>query len=194
MKRIISYFLVLTLMVALSACSGQKSNDSKKDEAQFSAEVLDKNLDKVRVFESDGFSIRPPMGWKEQEVEALNGIPAFIDSSQQKFAPNIVFSIDQYTGSLDEYLEISISVIEKENADKNLKILSQEEVTTNKGLSGMKLVMKTHQYGLDLQQTFYIFEMDETNKFIITCSDLADRSEITNDLFEMSVSTFEFIK
>lgn len=175
---------MLSLVFVFVACGS--NTDDTKNSGDSTSQLLGERV----TFEDGGFSIQPPKNWDMKDI----GIKydAFLDSTRTDFYANIDFIQENYSGSLDDYVDANI-VTMKRTID-NFKIVKQSYFTTLSGLKGTKLIATNKQLSLQLQQMFYIFELDKDTKIVITCSDLQTKADTTDAIFEESASTFKVDK
>lgn len=136
--------------------------------------------------EQGGFSYIPPEGWKVMEFP---GLKYKISCGQRanEFAPNINVVDEAFGGALDDYVDASVTNMEK--LFKNLRIVSREPFSPEGGLSSVKLITENEQFGRPLRQTFFFF--DKGNKmYVVTCSALGEGGEELDDLFDAAMKTF----
>jgi hypothetical protein len=185
MKKFLGTLLMLAMVFAFAAC-GSNATDDNQNNGNSTSELLTERY----AFEEGGFSIQPPKDWEAKDIGQK--YIAFMDMSHTDFSPNINFVVEEYDGSLKDYVTANIASLKK--ALDSLKIVNQSDFTTLSGQKGTKLVVTDEQLDLKLQQTFYIFELSKSKKIVIACTNLAEKKSDTDALFEESVSTFKVDK
>jgi hypothetical protein len=161
--------LVLSLSLILS-CAGEK----KQDESD-------------RLIEKEGgFSYVPPRGW---EIVEFPGLKYRISRGTivSEFAPNINVVDEQYSGTLDSYVDGNIDAMSGVFEDFNL--INREPFSTDEGLQSVMLIVENVQMQRNLRQYFYFFE-DNDRKYVVTCTSLASNYEEVDSLFDKSIRSF----
>ena len=185
MKKFLGILLMLAMMFVFAAC-GSNATDDSQNNGDSTSELLAERY----AFEDGGFSIQPPKDWETKDIGTK--YIAFLGPTENDFTQTINFVTEEYSGSLETYVEASITTLKKALTD--MKIVKQSEFTTLSGQTGTKLIITDKQINKKLQQTFYIFELGSDNKIIITCTSLAADGADTDELYDESASTFKVDK
>jgi hypothetical protein len=135
-----------------------------------------------------GFSFIPPAGWKMVESSSLDYMVA-VGPEVDGFAANLTVVDEPFEGSLDEYVSSAIEGLGQ--YFESFEVLSQDEFKLEEDLPGVRIVAENVQSGLVLRQRFYLFDAG-TNKFVVTCTRLADAAAELDTACDASVRTFRF--
>lgn len=133
-----------------------------------------------------GFSYDPPAGWTVSEMPGMKYRIA-VGPVQQEFASNINVVDEAFAGSLADYVDANVSMIEKVLASP--RILKRDDFQTADLSSASRVVIEDEQQGRALRQTFYFFDGGR-RKYVATCSTLADGADALDATFEASMKTF----
>ncbi|MCL2138924.1 MAG: hypothetical protein FWH41_05275 [Treponema sp.] len=145
-----------------------------------------------RHFEYAGnFSICPPSNWIVQEVPGYK-YKFFFGPETNGFTPNINVMDENYSGTLSEYVDLSI---------ENFKVVFPDAISTTKeyfetasGLIGFKFITAYTFNTIKLTVAQYCFSNLDL-KIIVTCA--APGSSLGNyfnNIYDQSVRTFQLIK
>jgi hypothetical protein len=137
---------------------------------------------------SGKFAFDSPPGWTKQPFGGLKH-DVVMGPAANGFTPNINIVEERFRGSIDAYVQGSIDSMNR--MLQNAQILAQSEFTTTDGLEGRRMTIENDQFGHRLRQTFYFFEQG-SQKFVVTCSALAEGGEELDPVFETSMKTFHF--
>ncbi len=138
-----------------------------------------------------GFSVVPPKSWQVTD-NSLSEYKVFMGPRENNFTANVNFVKEVYDGSLDDYVDLSIEVLEYYIS--NIEIIYRNPFVTLKNLEGQKVIAITEQLGYQLRQSFYFFPGKNGIKIVATCTALADSGEKYDEIFDNSMKTFEWIK
>ena len=139
------------------------------------------------------FSYVPPERWVLREVPGHKYKVAF-GQPNNGFAPNINVVEEHAPVTLDDYVAGNLRVMPQmfENMGINhFSVLSQAEFTTDFNERGIRVVTESEMNGKKTRQTFYFFDGKNGNKFVVTCSVLAEVGESYDKLFDTSMKTFK---
>ena len=133
-----------------------------------------------------GFSYIPPTGWVIVEFPGST-FKITHGAAANNFAPNINFVDEAYSGSLDSYVDASVSSITQTFPDAI--VLGLEELTTNNGQRCLKVSIENTQSGIKLFQVSYFFDAG-AKKIVAIYSRLADSGQENDVLADQSMKTF----
>jgi len=159
-----------------------------------SVDIANASGNKERYIEKKGnFSITIPEKWeifilKEYKYKLLKQ-----SEVNNSYTPLINFADEAFEGSIDEYTEYFMEELEKLLVE-NIEYLFFSEIKTSNGLNGKLIVITTFQQEMLLQLNYFIFQKNENEYLIITCSSLANESAKYIELFVNTVRTLEWIK
>jgi hypothetical protein len=146
---------------------------------------------KRHVEATGGYSFCPPKDWEIKEMPGLKYKLAF-GKAAGGFAPNVNVVDEAFDGSVDEYVKTSLETVSK--VFKGFKKLGQSNFKSDSGVKGIRLQTESEQGALRLRQTFFFFEGKGKNKFVVTCSALAENGQKLDSVFEDSMKTFALEK
>ena len=135
---------------------------------------------------ADGFSYDPPATWNVAEFPGLKNRVSY-GPSQGGFAPNINVVVEAFSGSLAEYVDASFQTAE--NTLEEFNILEHEDLQTEDGQPGVRVIAVKMQQGALLRQTFYFFG-EGGQKYVATCTARAEGGEALDVVFAKSMKTF----
>ena len=132
------------------------------------------------------FSICPPLNWLIMEYPGLK-YRIFITEQLSGFSPNMNFVDEKYTGSMSQYIELSLANLKVVFPD--ILLIRNETFTANNGTRGAKLTVNNESFGYFLRLFIYIFPYGGT-MYVITCS-VTDNAYLQFEpLFDESAKTF----
>jgi hypothetical protein len=144
-----------------------------------------------RYFEEEGnFSICPPRDWGVVNFPGLK-YKVIYSNAINGFSPNIGIIDEEYSGSLTDYMKLSVENFKKIFPDA--EILKNENFRTNNRTNGKKLVFISANSGRMLRQYQYIFE-NKNIKICITGTVPNSEGNKFEGIFDECAKTFEFIK
>lgn len=193
------YFLVILLLVSLLSCGVFQITPPTPTPTATPTITLTATLTATltqtpnqvelgqRYIESaGGFSYIPPTGWEIVEFPGMKYKIAH-GVATGNFAPNLNFVDEAYSGSLDSYVDASVSSITQVVPDAT--IVNLEGITTNDGQRCLKVIIEDTQSGIKLNQVFYFLDAG-TRKFVATYSRLANSGQENDVLVDQSMKTF----
>ena len=133
-----------------------------------------------------GFSYIPPTGWVIVEFPGSTYKIAH-GAAANNFAPNINFVDEAYNGSLDSYVDASVSSLTQTFPDAT--ILGLEELTTDNGQRCLKVSIDNTQSGIKLLQVSYFFDAG-AKKIVAIYSRLAESGQENDVLVDQSMKSF----
>jgi hypothetical protein len=142
-----------------------------------------------RYFEREGgFSYQPPRGWRIANIPGIKYKFAF-GPPQDGFAPNMNFVDEAHSGSLQNYVDANLKVMQ---SIKGFEKINQTTFRTEAGKTAIKLTTQAEQNGKMVRQIYYFFEASRDKKLVVTGSAPARGKEELDRIFDESVSTLIF--
>ncbi|UCC79225.1 MAG: hypothetical protein JSW64_13255 [Candidatus Zixiibacteriota bacterium] len=146
-----------------------------------------KSNDPNRHYEEEGgFSFVPPEGWEMSEYPGMK-YKIFRGPMENRFAPNINVVNEKYDGSLEAYVDANIETMR--NFIDGFNLVGEEQFAAYNGARIIKLTVDGEHFQRSLRQYFYFFG-GGGEKYIVTCSALAENAENYEPLFDTSAKTF----
>lgn len=104
-----------------------------------------------------GLILALPAGWRVADAPAAMKLdyPIAVTTPYKGSTPNLVVTDEAFTGTPDEYADVSVRNIGKLIPDS--KLISKAAFKTRGGVTGTKLVMRNTMQGAPLRQVFYLF-------------------------------------
>ena len=138
------------------------------------------------------FSFVPPENWVMREMPGFKYQFAFAPPDNN-FNPNINFVDQEAAVNLDDYVAGNIQALHNmaRTEGRSLKIISQQEFTTDFKRRGARLVTETAYNDVPVRQTFYFFEGKGSNKFVITCTVPSTSTKPYDQICDSSIRTFK---
>lgn len=133
-----------------------------------------------------GFSYVPPEGWEIAEPSSATAYKVARSQAGEGFAANITLVDEAFTGSLEEY--VSLSIDNMGAFFEGLQELGRDTFELDEGSPGVRVATENVQSGLALHQVFYFFDLG-AKKLVITCSRLAGSGEEVDVMCDASVRT-----
>lgn len=188
MKRTLLTFSSSLILAAIAAPTIAININNSSLSHPESYQILASNSSLERHYEQSGnFSFVPPSGWQLGDLPGMKYKVAFGTFSDD-FTPNINVIDEVYDGSLDNYVELNLGVMQRVSPE--FKLISQQEFVNNTGAKAVKLVTDNSLFGRQLRQTFYLFESGQT-KYVATCTRLIGSKQAAVDTqCEESMRTF----
>jgi hypothetical protein len=116
--------------------------------------------DPNRHYEPEGgFSYIPPEGWEIAEPSAATAYKIARSQSGDTFAANLTLIDEAFTGSLEEY--VSLSMDNMVHFFEGLQELGRETFPLEGGDAGIRVATENVQSGLALHQIFYFFDLGD---------------------------------
>jgi hypothetical protein len=138
--------------------------------------------------EEGGFSYIPPDGWTIKEVPG-NKYKFVFGPLTGNYSPNINFIPEDYSGSIDRYVDDSLKSLNQ--IFKDAKIISKTTFITDSGNSGFKIIIDNKFNDLLLQQTLFLID-GGNKKFAITYSRLRDKGKEFDSKVDMTARSFQY--
>lgn len=155
---------------------------------QVPKEIKVQQVTEDKTIEAPGvFSYKVPEGWRVVEVAQVKYKVA-VATPVDGFAPNINIVEEEFKGSMDEYLQGNLKILEK--SLPGFKNLGQRAFTTNSGVKGVKVTAQTEQQGKVLRQVFFLLRGKGDLKFVITFTALANDGNKYDAAVEKALKTF----
>lgn len=146
--------------------------------------------DPDRHYEPEGgFSYVPPEGWDIVESSSSAAYKVARSQSGEAFAPNLTLVDEAFSGSLEDY--VSLSMDNMAGFFEGLQIVGRDPFETHTGSSGVRVATENVQSGLALHQIFYFFDLGAKN-LVVTCTRLAESGDEVDAACDASVRTFRF--
>jgi hypothetical protein len=181
--------LVLALCAALASGCGP-SPSSVPTPTDLPAPPAIPTDDPDRHYEpAGGFSYVPPEGWEIAQPASETAYKVARSQSGEGFSANLTMVDEAFTGSLEEY--VSLSLDNMSEFFEGMQVLSRDPFETDEASSGIRIATQNVQTGLELNQIFYFFDLG-TKKLVVTCTRLAESSEEVDAACDASVRTFRF--
>ncbi len=136
-----------------------------------------------------GFSYVPPEGWEIAEPSSGTAYKVARSPSGEDFAPNLTMIDEAFSGSLEEYVSLSIDNISQ--FFDALQVIDRNPFELDEGSSGVRVATENVQRGLALHQIFYFFDLG-AKKLVVTCTRRAESGEDVDAACDASVRTFRF--
>jgi hypothetical protein len=133
-----------------------------------------------------GFSYDPPAGWTVSEFPGLKYRVA-TGPVQNGFASNINVVDEAFAGSLADYVEMNVSMIQK--VIVSARVVRREEFQTADLAPASRVIVEDEQQGRRLRQSFYFFDGGR-RKYVASCSTGVDGADALDASFEASMKTF----
>ena len=141
------------------------------------------------VSQPDLFSYQAPKGWTVKD-STYSKYKVCFDVPKNKFAANINVVLENYSGTLDKYVELNETNLKASTMFQNLKIVAQKPFATTDGTAGVRVVVTDTIQNFDLQQVFYFFSGSSDNKFVVTASSLVADGDTYAPIFDATLKTF----
>jgi len=143
-----------------------------------------------RYFEREGgFSYQPPRGWRIADIPGIKYKFVF-GPPQDGFAPNMNFVDEAHSGSLQNYVDANLKVMQ--SMLKGFEKINQTTFKTGAGQTAIKLTTQAEQNGKMVRQIYYFFEASRDKKLVVTGSASARGKEVLDPIFDESVRTLIF--
>lgn len=131
------------------------------------------------------FTFDPPSGWEKKDVGLKH--PAFMGPTQNNFRANINVVQEEFSGSLDNYIDHSLKNLRK--IFSGFRQLTMEPFTTTSGVEGFRIASESKIGNISVRQIFYVFGKGN-NKYVVTCSQAPGGDN--DDLFDKTLKTWRF--
>ena len=162
----------ILLIFSLTGCSslGFEKATPAPTSSLFSS--VSNSNEKSRHYEKEGgFSYVIPNGWELTDVHGLK-YQGLIDSkSETIFASNIAISVEQYSGSLSDYVDASINNLEI--LLPNLTVIRKDKSVNDQGLTYYSVNTINNIQNIDILQVVFFFNMGNS-KLLLTYSSSKD--------------------
>jgi hypothetical protein len=135
------------------------------------------------------FSYEAPAGWTV-ENSAISKNPIARDAPHNGFAANLNVVIEQYPGTLDDYVAANMKAISATPLFVNFNVVEQKSFTTASGVRGARVVADDKLGKVDMRQTFYFFAGSSMNKIVVTASSRAADGDHFAPIFDAAMKTF----
>ncbi len=168
--RVYRFGLFIVLLLSLGACESKPRDPNRHYE------------------DGGGFSLVAPDGWNVTEFPGFK-YRVFLGTPVDEFAPNLNVVDEVFQGTIDRYVEQSLTTMEK--LFPEFEKLSQEDFTLDSGARAVRIVTQNVQFGKKLTQTFYMVG-DGSTKYVLTASKLATDTRDLDPLFDASARSFRF--
>ena len=165
------------LLMTMIACGALTGADEKKPPSAAAP-----------VLWEDTYSFTVPAGWSTEEFQGLR-YKVSRDKPRNNYSSNIFIIDEDFRGTLDDYAKKNLKMLG--TGMKVFQIIERSEFVTRYGIKGIKLRFVSEQAGRLLRQTQYYFEKGN-DKYIVTCSALADGGQALDKVFDKSMETFQF--
>jgi hypothetical protein len=136
-----------------------------------------------------GFSYVVPRGWTAKAISGYKYQFVFAPVAQ-KFASNINFVDEAFSGSLQDYVVGNKAAMKK--AFKKYQLLAEARASTANAGNAAKLAILNEQNGQVLSQIFYFVEA-KTKKFVITCTTLPAQRAALEPQCDALVASFTLL-
>ena len=133
-----------------------------------------------------GFSFVPPGGWVVEKFPSTN-LYVVVGPPVDGFSPYIGCEGDDFTGSLQRRVEISIESFPELRAVKQ-EDFKQEDFKTTEGLKGIRVIVECKANGQKLRRTFYGFAKGN-KQFIVICAVPAKGGKHYDPVFAAAMKT-----
>ena len=132
-----------------------------------------------------GFVFQPPVGWT---VETVTGqpLPVCFGNPIGSFRPNIYFSIDNLSGTIEESLARS-NAISSQQSDNITEVLCGY-ISTNQGHKGLRSIAQYHGPAGHMRAITYVFKRNDNIKVLIYCTSPAAQGGLLDTVFDQSVA------
>jgi len=141
------------------------------------------------VDQTGGFSCVAPADWTVREFPGLK-YQVVVGPAQDGFAPNLNIIDEEFTGTLDAYVDANLKAV-KDAFVKFKLVKKAEKFMTNGKLEARRFTIESEQSERMVRQTFYLFRRDE-RMYVVTASALADGGDKFDKEFERCLKTFQF--
>jgi hypothetical protein len=187
MRRLFLLFLAFCAVLATGCGASPEDVTPPTDTPAPAATPTD---DPDRHYEpAGGFSYIPPEGWEIAEPSSGTAYKVARSQSGEDFAPNLTMVDEPFSGSLEEYVSLSIDNIGQ--FFDALQVIGRDPFELDEGSSGVRVATENMQRGLALHQIFYFFDLG-AKKLVVTCTRLAESGEDVDAACDASVRTFRF--
>jgi hypothetical protein len=144
-----------------------------------------------RYYENAGnFSYCPPLNWNITEYPGLK-YHIILGPVVENTAANINFADEVYSGSLNEYVSLSLAQLGR--LIDSLKLISREPFKTNSGIVGEYVIVSSFQYGFYFMQFLYFLQTPNNRYFVISATAVESISAIYQPIFDECIKTFELM-
>jgi hypothetical protein len=158
------------ILICLSLCVSMGNH-------VFSAVGDDKSKDRV--------PLKPPEGWKHDK---FGDKAVLVGPTHEGFRANINLTTEIADLPLAKYVDDATAAVQK--VLPNLKVLKKGEFKTTAGLVGVKCECSNVANGIQLRQTFYVFEAANGKKLVFTCSAHATKGDELAPIFDSIIKTY----
>jgi hypothetical protein len=179
MAPLFAFLIVVSLVIAPTARAQEATEQQPPSITKITRE---RKIDAPGVF-----SYMAPEGWVTAEMAGLKYRVA-LGSPVNGIAPNINIVDEEHKGTIDEYLKINLSVLEK--SFEEFKNLGQSAFTTTSSVKGVKVITQAKQQGRLLRQVFFLLRGKGDRKFVVTFTASAEEGNKYDAIVEKAIKTF----
>jgi hypothetical protein len=145
----------------------------------------------ARFYEEAGkFSYCPPLNWTVMEFPGLK-YHIILGSADGSSTANINFADEVFSGNLDEYVSLNLTLLER--LFDTLKLVSRGSFKTNSGIPGEYAIVTNVQLGNHLMQFFYFLQMPDNRYFVMAGTTGESISAKYQSIFDECARTFELM-
>jgi hypothetical protein len=178
MKKIPAIFCFLAMLFINSAFDGYAQNNGEV-------------LGELYVAGDAMFSMNIPAGWEIVDFGFQYQIVR--GPVDRDFAPNITFAVEEYSGSLTEFMDEILTGIAVIYAD--LKVEQRGRFRTNSGLRGETVTIQGRINNLVVRQRLYCFRSrDRASVINITGTTVPVHGERYDTVFDECLKTFSWTR
>ncbi len=132
-----------------------------------------------------GYSLVPSENWIIKSPPASKYKVVLTDPADN-FAPNINVVEEEFSGSMEDYIRLSMETLVKMMMAKKIS----ESSFSSKNADGVRLVTHTQMNALKLRQVFYFFENSQGQKVVVTASTSRDSGDKFDAAFDKMLHSF----
>jgi hypothetical protein len=134
-----------------------------------------------------GFSYVTPEGWTP-EITANSALAVIFGPRSEGYTPNVTFMLDKNDADLETFVATTLSQIQTDYANYQITILTQEGMTTDVGLTGIRvtldIILPPEKGSATIHELMYVFDLAGVKKLTALCNRLATQPAEYEGVFE----------